>query len=346
MALEGSLKEFSLADILQLLFFQKKTGALELTGRLDKVRLMFHEGNIVGAESRKRDAENRLGRVLVKRGIISSQQVEAVIARQREEGGKFGSVLVRGGYATPDEIKDVITFQITETLVQLFSWKEGRYEFKPMRIPIDREIGVELNTEHFLMEGVRLVDEWSEIKDKINIDTVFLPRQVSAPVDLSEDEQRVMRAVDGENDVGNIADITGIDSFQVSVILLGLKEKGLVSKLIVEEAEEGEEIALPPARSIPGLSMFLWLLVILALGASVYLFIMSPSNRKTADAWEDISVIGTNIKTQYYLNGKYPASISQTDAWGNPYSYAASASGFSIRSAGPDGKIGTTDDIR
>jgi len=345
MALEGSLKEFSLADILQLLFFQKKTGSLELTGRFDKIRLLFHEGNIVGAESRKRDAENRLGRVLVKRGIITSEQVETVIAKQREEGGKFGSVLVREGFATPDEIKDVITFQITETLVQLFSWKEGRYEFKPMRIPIDREIGVELNTEHFLMEGVRLVDEWSEIKDKINIDTVFLPQQVRNLVELSEEEQRVMQAVDGENDVGTIADITGIDSFQVSVLLLGLKDKGLVVKLLEEEEEEGVEIALPPAKAIPGLGGFLWVLVILALGAAVFLYIMSPSNRKTADAWEEISVIRTNIQTQYYLNGKYPASVSETDPWGNAYSYAANSSGFSIRSAGPDGKLGTADDI-
>ena len=53
MALEGSLRDFGLADILQLIFFQRKTGALVLESRIDRVRLLFVEGNIVGAESRK-----------------------------------------------------------------------------------------------------------------------------------------------------------------------------------------------------------------------------------------------------------------------------------------------------
>ena len=35
MALEGSLREFGLADILQLLYFQRKTGVLVLEGRMD-----------------------------------------------------------------------------------------------------------------------------------------------------------------------------------------------------------------------------------------------------------------------------------------------------------------------
>jgi hypothetical protein len=44
-ALEGSLKDFGLADILQLIFFQRKTGYCILK-EADKIRLLFIDGNI------------------------------------------------------------------------------------------------------------------------------------------------------------------------------------------------------------------------------------------------------------------------------------------------------------
>ena len=70
MALEGSLKDFGLADILQLIFFQRKTGVLTMESRLDKVRLLVKDGNIVGAESKRRIEANRLGKVLVTKGEL------------------------------------------------------------------------------------------------------------------------------------------------------------------------------------------------------------------------------------------------------------------------------------
>ena len=68
MSLEGSLKEFGLADILQLLYLQRKTGVLTLEGRMDRVRLMFYEGNIISAETRRKVEANRFGKLLLKNG--------------------------------------------------------------------------------------------------------------------------------------------------------------------------------------------------------------------------------------------------------------------------------------
>ncbi len=77
MALEGSLTDFGLADILQLIYFQKKTGNLTLTGRMDRFRLQFVDGNIVSAESQKRLEEGRLGRILFKKGLLRERGPQA-----------------------------------------------------------------------------------------------------------------------------------------------------------------------------------------------------------------------------------------------------------------------------
>ncbi|MDP1759315.1 MAG: DUF4388 domain-containing protein, partial [Thermodesulfovibrionales bacterium] len=79
MSLEGSLKEFGLADILQLIYFQRKTGILTLEGRMDKVRLLFHEGSIVSAETRRKVEANRFGKLLLKKGLIKEEDLQKAL---------------------------------------------------------------------------------------------------------------------------------------------------------------------------------------------------------------------------------------------------------------------------
>jgi len=77
MSLEGSLKEFGLADILQLIYFQRKTGVLTLEGRMDRVRLLFYEGSIISAETRRKVEANRFGKLLLKKGLIKVNRRKA-----------------------------------------------------------------------------------------------------------------------------------------------------------------------------------------------------------------------------------------------------------------------------
>ena len=225
MALEGSLKDFGLADILQLIFFQRKTGVLTLEGRLDKVRLLVIDGNIVGAESKRRIEANRLGKVLVKRGFLSEKDLRAVLDEQKNSNIRLGNLLVRRGIVQKEEIEEILIGQIKETVIQIFGWKEGSYEFTPQAVPVDKDIPFSIDTQHLLMEGLRIVDEWSLIEGKITLDTVFrkIPGEIA---DLTEEERDLLSLVDGENDVSTIIDISGKDDFSVSKTLVSLIEKG------------------------------------------------------------------------------------------------------------------------
>ena len=51
MALEGTLKDFSLADIFQLIGIQRKTGVLTLKSAEDVVTVSFLDGSVVSADS-------------------------------------------------------------------------------------------------------------------------------------------------------------------------------------------------------------------------------------------------------------------------------------------------------
>ena len=77
MALEGTLRDFSFADILQLISLQRKTGVLTLKNQDNVVTISFLDGMIVGASSLSQHEEDRLGLILLKCGAVSEEQVAA-----------------------------------------------------------------------------------------------------------------------------------------------------------------------------------------------------------------------------------------------------------------------------
>ena len=68
MALEGTIKDFGLPDIFQLIGLQRKTGILTLASATEKVTVTFDGGQVVLADSSGARLEERLGVVLVKQG--------------------------------------------------------------------------------------------------------------------------------------------------------------------------------------------------------------------------------------------------------------------------------------
>jgi len=87
MALEGTIRDFGLPDIFQLIGLQRKTGLLTLTNEKDdeSVTVTFENGMVVMADSSARRLEDRLGNVLVK---------HLQCLHQRGDGGGGSSVCV------------------------------------------------------------------------------------------------------------------------------------------------------------------------------------------------------------------------------------------------------------
>lgn len=344
MALTGSLKEFGLADILQLVHYQRKTGVLTIQSRMDKVKLLFNEGNIVYAETRRRDIENRLGRVLMKRGLIKAEALKAAIEEQKKTGAKIGAILIKKGLISQEHLREVLTFQITETAVQLFSWKEGRYEFRPEGIPVDKTIDLSISTQHLLMEGLRLLDEWSLIEGKISIDAVFEIRAGAPEAELEDEERNILEYVDGKADVGGIADLAGMDSFQVSKALLGLQEKGIVIRK--EDAGAAEALAEAMPKKTQWAFKFVTAAAFsaaLAISFGAYFLLSTGTGRFRAS--QELERLRFSQMSERLETGQYPPPPEKTDPWGTPYSYEIKDGAFILRSLGPDRIAGTEDDL-
>lgn len=348
MALEGSLTDFGLADILQLIYFQRKTGILKLEGKRDKVSLHFIDGNIGGAESKRRNEDNRLGKILVKKGHLKEEDLDAALQEQRKTGARLGNVLLKRDLAEKEIIKDVLQGQITEMIIQLFGWKQGTYEFTAQGVAQDKDFPFSLDTQHLLMEGLRIVDEWSVIQGKINLDSLF-SKSIASPEGLTEEEREIFNYVDGENDVSTIIDLSGQDNFEVSKTLLSLLEKGFIKTMeaapvITEENVTAKKPALDFLVYLPYLAVIISLFCSLAV-----LLIHKSDDLKNFSASKQVDELRLKIEAFQLEHSAYPLTLEQItqskDAWGRPYIYKTKDDSFHIASAGVDGVEGTIDDL-
>ncbi|MGC8723713.1 MAG: DUF4388 domain-containing protein [Acidobacteriota bacterium] len=193
MALAGTLKDFSLADIFQLISLQKKTGYLTLRSEQDVVTVTFLEGTVVGAESLNKRIEDRLGHVLVKTARISKEELAKALEVQKQTLQRLGYILVAENFIDPESLHTALAIQMQQTIFRLFRWKDGDYNFEARdSVEYDRENVTPMSAESILMEGIRMLDEWPLIEKKIpTFDKIFEKIPLPAPpildtrVDLS-----------------------------------------------------------------------------------------------------------------------------------------------------------------
>src|SRR5262245_23044257 len=120
MALRGTLQDFSLADIFQLIGIQKKTGVLTLKSASETVTVSFVEGQVVGADSTSRRLEDRLGSVLAKSGRISEAQLQEALKIQASTLRRLGNILVEQKFIDAKVLSEALAVQISQMIYRLF----------------------------------------------------------------------------------------------------------------------------------------------------------------------------------------------------------------------------------
>ena len=168
MALKGTLRDFGIENIFQLIQQQQKAGVLLMKDKETEVRVLFDAGKIVGAESTgSKQQKEPLGVLLVRAGLVKPEKLEAALATQQKTLRKLGDILIQDGAISRDDLKSFLSLQTRETINRLFRWRAGEYEFIPQPVKYDADVATPLNPEHLLMDGFRMIDEWPAVQKKI-----------------------------------------------------------------------------------------------------------------------------------------------------------------------------------
>jgi len=260
-ALKGTLKDFGIAEILQLIGQQAKSGVLHLEARDDLIHIAIADGFVVRAESAGRKTRERLGTLLVQADVISKEELEYALELQKKSLRRLGDILVEQGFVSKDDLREMTALQTTETIYRLFHWKTGTYQFEPGDVEWDRETVTPLRAESVLMEGFRRVDEWPLVRRKISssamtferlkplepgrpeaergdgddVDAAFdglgdgSAKKGSAPV--GRNERRVYELALPGRTVEKIIDLSRLGEFETCKALLGLVNLGVLAAI-------------------------------------------------------------------------------------------------------------------
>ena len=181
MALSGTIKDFGLGDIFQLIGIQRKTGILTLEADGDGVTVKFLEGQVVGADTRSASVEDLLGAVLVRTGRITAEHLEQALALQKQTLQRLGFILVKNGFISEEELIDALRVQSLQIVYRLFRWRAGKYSFtRSEDLDYDQKHFVPISAETILMEGARMIDEWPIIERRIRSDDMIVRRTEAA----------------------------------------------------------------------------------------------------------------------------------------------------------------------
>ena len=302
MALEGTIKDFGLPDIFQLIGLQRKTGILTLKSERESVTVTFENGMVVMADSSTKRLEDRLGNVLVKQGKLAKERLDDVLQTQKATLQRLGHILISSNLITPKDLRDALQVQVAQIVFKVFRWREGEYHFAPTEtVDYDRENFTPMSADFVLMEGIRMVDEWPIIEKKIpSMDIVFRTVVDSSMIEigggeeggggeealaglgegkraasssnrirLTVEEERIYRRVDGTRTVQAVIDSTGQGEFEVCRTLFDLLNRNIIAPVgrgMVREPAPGRVEGEAPAVWKPAYAV-VGVVALLALGS-------------------------------------------------------------------------------
>jgi Domain of unknown function (DUF4388) len=339
MALEGTIKDFGLPDIFQLIGLQRKTGLLTLTSEKESVTVTFENGMVVMADSDSKRLEDRLGNVLVKQGKLGKDRLDEALDTQKQTLQRLGHILGTSGFITSKDLRDALQVQVSQIVFRVFRWRDGHYHFAPSdQVDYDRENFVPMSADFILMEGIRMVDEWPIIERKIpSFDIVFRsavePGQIQvggagdesgggALSSPSPEEERIFRKIDGIRTVQGVIDASGLGEFEVCRALFDFLNRNLIAPAGKGEARAArEEVEESIASATPGY-LVIGLVVLLAL-AGIFAQLRSPfavtgvapALRRTYDlvldsvAFSRLQRMDLGLQAYQLANGAVPQSL-------------------------------------
>jgi tetratricopeptide (TPR) repeat protein len=239
MSINGSLRETSVADVLQLLSIGRKTGCLSLTHRGTFASVFFDAGRVSYASIVNR--RERIGERLVQAGVITAELLRSALDRQRQKpDSRLGDVLVEMGLVTRKDIEQQIRAQIEEAVYMLFPWTDGTFTFIAGAKP-EHECADPINPEALMMEGARRADEWTLIEKTItSLDLVFAPEPTRARgvTDLTPTQSVMLEQLNGTLTVAQLSEESGYSELDVGKALCELLERGIIRR--VERSADGE----------------------------------------------------------------------------------------------------------
>ncbi|GMV79809.1 MAG: hypothetical protein AMXMBFR7_09930 [Planctomycetota bacterium] len=179
---QGPIKDGVLVELFQQLAEEGATGVLSVSSSMGEKRVALDHGQVTVLSDRLAE-RTRLGDLLVVRGKLSEEKLEALLEEQRkmEPRPKLGELLVLKEVVSQQDIDAALRFQLEEEVLDLFTWRDGDYTFDTKGSSVDlisvaqtqggargaNIHSLRIDLKKLIEESFGRTDEWEKIQSRL-----------------------------------------------------------------------------------------------------------------------------------------------------------------------------------
>jgi hypothetical protein len=321
MSLSGSLREFHLSEIVQLLSGQRKTGKLHLQQGEEETSLYFEDGRLVAVREPGLSANDPLMKFLRRVHWLSDEQLHGIETLHAESGRDLVDILLNGRYLDAEELTVLYERMTIDQLFRLLGWDNATYSFSAGDPP-PSSLALSFSTDGLLMESVRRLDEsrryLHELPEGHEIPGL---RELPDPdTSLGEDEKELFALVDGNRTIAEVVAEAPLCDFEALEGLHSLFENGWLEVVGSREVGGVRVASKPSPRPVSRRSEFAMTAALAGL-VIVLTLITMPLRRAPSEAasspeadvfqrerWGDVEMA---LEVYERANGRYPERLAQ-----------------------------------
>lgn len=245
--LDGRLRNVPLRELFQVLATGQKEGALEVGREGQQAVLLLSDGRIRYASLRP---GVHLGEVLVRMDLLSTAEVQAILASQLREnaGAPLGLAALRAGLLDESQLAAAVRRQVSEVVAQLLTWRDGTFRFVETAtdstyVPDDQAV----DAMAILLEVAGQLQD--EDAARVEPGAVFERSGDPTTVTLPDGAWEVLEQVDGRRSARSLAADIELAERRVYAVLGRLEAVGVLRRLPVEP-EEPVVLVLCPSEAV------------------------------------------------------------------------------------------------
>lgn len=228
-ALRGTIEPLALVDVLAYLGRNRESGVLNVVRGAVEKSIVIDNGQIVFARSNQ--YEDRLGDILLARGIINQDQYDQGTELLKKKGFRHGRALVEIGAISPKTLWETIQEQIEIIACSVIPWETGTFEFLKKTIRQKESITVRKPILDLILDVIRNLDNRALFRARFpNPSLIF--RKTNAPVPeeltLEPHETYLLNFIDGQANLAHICSKSDFGRDESLRVIYLLRALGLV----------------------------------------------------------------------------------------------------------------------
>jgi hypothetical protein len=170
--MQGNIRDFSLAEVLQFVALGRRTGILEVQVGTERHRIYVRNGVIVGLNA----VTAGTLKVLAEADLVPMAELEAALGEAQREGRDLGAVLVQRGLVSAGVWQRFVQRELERLLYRLFSLDDAPFAFQAIDFPTLPPLTLDLPVDRAVLHGLRWAEAWMSLQPPVpSPNAVFAP---------------------------------------------------------------------------------------------------------------------------------------------------------------------------